>query len=46
MFYQGGDCSSYLVVLRKAKIAYLNYRTIISRVKVPIRSSENEISEY
>ena len=28
------------------KIAYLNYRSIVSRDKVPALSSETEISEY
>ena len=34
------------VLRSQRKIAYLNYRSIISRDKVPTLSSETEISEY
>ena len=34
------------VLRSQGKIAYLNYRSIVSRDKVPALSSENEISEY
>ena len=34
------------VLRSQGKIAYLNYRSIVSRDKVPALSSETEISEY
>ena len=34
------------VLQSQGKIAYLNYRSIVSRDKVPALSSETEISEY
>ena len=34
------------VLQSQRKIAYLNYRSIVSRDKVPAVSSETEISEY
>ena len=34
------------VLQSRGKIAYLNYRSIVSRDKVPALSSETEISEY
>ena len=34
------------VLRSQGKIAYLNYRPIVFRDKVPALSAENEISEY
>ena len=34
------------VLRNQEKIAYLNYRSIVSRDKVPALSSETQISEY
>ena len=34
------------VLQSQGKIAYLNYRSIVSMDKVPVHSSETEISEY
>ena len=44
--YRKELCEEVKVLRSQGKIAYLNYRSIVSRDKVPALSSETEIREY